>query len=190
MRHEPKRGGIRQSDAIACQGEIHAGSPGKPRKGIDPADIREEADADLGHREQVAPAAGPIATVERHADAAAHHDPVDQRDIRLRVAMDQRIELVFLTPEGQRLVALSRQAEIVEAADVAAGAEGLLAGSRDHHPRAGRIPAQASSARRMARTIPSVRAFRAFGRFMVMIPAAPASRRSPRRPPSPCSRQR
>jgi hypothetical protein len=70
--------------------------------------------------------------VHRDADAAAHHDAVDERHIGLRVALDERVERVFLAPELHRAVDAAGLAEIVERADVAAGRECPLAGCGDH----------------------------------------------------------
>ena len=77
--------------------------------------------------------------VHRHADAAAHDDAVDQRDIRLAVVLDRRVERIFVAPELQRLVVAAGLAEIVEMADIAAGREGALAGGLDHDARDRRV---------------------------------------------------
>ncbi len=71
-------------------------------------DIREEADADLGHREEVAVARNAVAAMQGDADAAAHDDAVDQRDIGLRIALDAGVEDVFLAPEGEHFVMAAR----------------------------------------------------------------------------------
>ena len=41
----------------------------------------------------------PIRCMHRHADAAAHADAIDQRDIRLRIGRDHQVERVFLGEE-------------------------------------------------------------------------------------------
>jgi hypothetical protein len=97
------------------------------------ADIREKADADFRHGELEAVAGNPVRAMHRHPDAAAHHQSVDQRDIGLAKILDRNIERIFVAPELQRLAVPPGLAEIVERANVAAGREGALAGSLDHH---------------------------------------------------------
>ena len=57
---------------------------GQARQRVGRADVGEEADADLGHGEKVAIAGDAVAAVQRDADAAAHDDAVDERDVGLR----------------------------------------------------------------------------------------------------------
>ena len=77
--------------------------------------------------------------VHRNADATAHHDAIDQRDIGLAEILDRHIERIFVAPELQRLVAPAGLAEIVEMTNVAAGRKCTLAGGLNRHPRDGRI---------------------------------------------------
>ena len=74
----------------------------------------------------------------------------------------------------QRLFLLPGLAEIVERADIAAGAKSALAIGGDDHPRH-RVVVRPSVelASHSARTISWVMAFSAFGRLSVTIPAAP-----------------
>ena len=72
-------------------------------------------------------------------DAAAHDQPVDQRDVGLAEILDRHVERIFVAPELQRLVVAAGLAEIVERADVAAGRECALAGGLDHHARDRRV---------------------------------------------------
>ena len=98
------------------------------------ADIGEEADGRLGHGEQELLARDRVRAVHREADAAAHVDAVDQRDPRLGVAVDAAVDDVLVAEEiaAQRarrdLAALA-----IEVGDVAAGAEGAVAGAAQHH---------------------------------------------------------
>ena len=114
---------------VAGEREIGAGRAGQARQRIGRADVGEEADADLGHGELVAVAGDPMAAVKRDPDAAAHDDAVDEGHIGLRIALDADVQRVFVAPEAQRLLVTAGLAEIVEVADVAAGAEGALAGA-------------------------------------------------------------
>ena len=57
---------------------------------------------------------------------------VDERDIGLGVALDQRVEHVFLAIEGEK-ARIARPAPVVQSADVAAGAEGAFAGRADEN---------------------------------------------------------
>ena len=97
--------------------------PGRP-------DIGKEADADLGHREAEPVAGHAVRAVHRDADAAAHDDAVDERDVGLAIALDAGIERVFVAEIGERLVIASGAPEIVERAQVAARREGALAARR------------------------------------------------------------
>ena len=77
--------------------------------------------------------------VHRNADAAAHDDAVDQRDVGLAIVLDAGVERIFVAPERQRLVVLAGLAEIVERADIAAGRERPAARRRDDDARDRRI---------------------------------------------------
>ena len=72
--------------------------------------------------------------VHRKPDAAAHRDAVDQGDDRFGIGLDPPVELIFLAPERQLSVMIAGAAEIVEAADVSAGAKGALARPEDNDP--------------------------------------------------------
>ena len=67
------------------------------------------------------------------ADAAAHHDAVDRRDIGLGIALDAPVQPIFLAPEGELGVMVAGPAVLVEAPDVPARAEGAPPGPTDHH---------------------------------------------------------
>ena len=97
-------------------GERAEGSGLARQAGQEPggAHIREEADADLGHGELEPVARDPVRAVDRNADAAAHDDAVDQGDIGFRVALDRRIQGVFVAPEIERLLVAAGAAEIIE----------------------------------------------------------------------------
>ncbi len=72
--------------------------------------------------------------VHRDADAAAHADAVDQRDIGLGIGRDHQVQRVFLArrmPRARRCSPSS--SHLAHRADVAAGAEGAVAGALDHH---------------------------------------------------------
>jgi len=71
------------------------------------ADIGKQPDPGFRHRQQGALGGDPVGPVHRNAGAAAHRDPVDDREIGLREAMDMPDDLVFLAKEdgGQLAVA-------------------------------------------------------------------------------------
>src|SRR5690606_15277132 len=58
--------------------------------------------------------------------AATQHEAVHQRQDRFGIGVDQLIQRVLLAEEGH-VHAVAGQVAVVQAADVAAGAEGLLA---------------------------------------------------------------
>ena len=86
------------------------------------ADVGKEADADLGHRKHGVFGQHPVRAMEGNADAAAHHDAVDQRDIGLRVGVDVGVEAIFVGEEidGRR----AAPAGLVDGEDIAAGGKG------------------------------------------------------------------
>src|SRR4029077_658680 len=69
--------------------------------------------------------------MDRDADAAAHHNAVDQRDVGLGETLDVSVERIFVAPERQHLGLTPGAAEFVERAYVAAGREGPLPRRRD-----------------------------------------------------------
>ena len=62
-----------------------AGCPGQQKR---PADVRDEADADLGHRDLRGVGHHSGVCVSTDADAPAHHDAVHQRHVRLAEPAD------------------------------------------------------------------------------------------------------
>src|SRR5579872_1552611 len=83
--------------------------------------VGEKSNTDFRHGELEIVTGNAMRTVHRYADAAAHHDTVDQGNVRLAVTLDQRVERIFVAPELQRFILFARLAEIVERADVTAG---------------------------------------------------------------------
>ena len=98
-------------------------------------DIGEEADAGLRHREKCALGGDAVAAVDRYAGAAAHRDPVDDREIRFGEAMNPPDQLVFFTKKdrGQVRVAADPAPRLIDRAHIAAGAECPVAGAADDH---------------------------------------------------------
>ena len=90
----------------------------------------------------------PMRRVHHEPDAAAHRDAVDQDDDRFGIGLDPPVELIFLAPERQLGVMIAGAAEIVQAADVAAGAKGALARREDDDPIDGAVALPFSRARR------------------------------------------
>ena len=124
---QPEREGVAGARPGPRHRQIDARAMGKPRQQIARADIGKEPDADLGHGEGEAFPSDQMRAMRRNADAAAHDNAVDQRDIGLGIALDAAVEQIFLAPEGQLRGMIARPALIVEKADVAAGAEGAPA---------------------------------------------------------------
>ncbi len=84
------------------QAEIGAELAGQARQEERGADIGEEADRRLRHGERGVFGGDAIRRMHRHADAAAHADAVDQRDVRLRIGRDRQVQRVFLAEELSR----------------------------------------------------------------------------------------
>ena len=86
-------------DPRAGQAEIGAESAGQPRQEERCADVREEADRGLRHGEHRVLAGDTVGAVDRYADAAAHADAVNQRDIGFWEGRRSAVERVFLGEE-------------------------------------------------------------------------------------------
>ena len=110
------------ADAVSGQAEIHAEAAAEVGQQMAAADVGEKADADFRHGEYGVFGQHPVRAVEGDADAAAHDDAVDQRDIGLRVGAIVGIEAVFVGEEIDRRRAAP--AGLVDVQDVAAGGEG------------------------------------------------------------------
>ncbi len=129
------------------QGEMGAQLTGGQRQQIGAADVRHEADPGLRHRHLRALGDDPDAAVRRHAHAAAHHDAVHDRHVRLGIAGDPGVEPVLVAPErGRRLPA--RTGVLVDGPDVAARAQAALPGPGEHDGRHLRIALPAVESRR------------------------------------------
>ncbi len=119
-------------EARAGQGHELADSTGQARQIPAAADIGEQADAGLGHGERRVLGRDAEVARQRNADAAAHRDPVHDRDRRLGISEEQVVEAVFGEEEalgvGRVLVAAAREHD-----DVAAGAEAAALGMVDDH---------------------------------------------------------
>ena len=115
--------------------------------------------------------------VHRHADAAAHADAVDQRDIGLRIGRDQQVERVFLAEER-----LDRRCGRRTAGRRAA--RGCRRRRRTRGRRRPRSPRHGHAGRRASPAAPAVSAriicrssaFSACGRLSRMRPTRPSRR--------------
>src|SRR5271154_440604 len=111
---------------------------GKPWQQPGRPDIGEETDADLRHREYASLARHAMRSVQPVPDSAAHDEPIDQCDIRLRKPLDALVEDIFLAPEGQLRRMVAGSTLLVELADVAPRAKRTTAGG-DDDARNGRV---------------------------------------------------
>ena len=123
MGREPQIERVRRADARPGEAEIEPRLAAQPRQEPGRADVREEPDPGLRHREQGALRHDAMRAVDRDADSAAHHHAVDQRDIGLGIAENQRVEPVLLGVEDHGEAALRIRPPVVEQADVAARTE-------------------------------------------------------------------
>src|SRR6478672_5040898 len=116
---------------LAGQAEIGTDFARRARQQESAADIREEAEADLGHREPGPFSDDAMAGVRGKPDAAAHHDAVHERDIGFWKFGDPGVEDVLLAPQNFAEITLHLRA-FPERADIAAGAEAAFAGAFQH----------------------------------------------------------
>ena len=96
MRGRAGRDAIGGSEPLAGQRQIRADLARHARQHPGRADIRKKPDADFRHGELISVAGDAMRAVDRNANAAAHDDAVDQRDIGLRIALDEGVERIFL----------------------------------------------------------------------------------------------
>src|SRR5690606_32115656 len=89
------------------------------------ADVRDEADCSLRHRELTALGDDAVATMPRKADAAAHNDAVHEGYVGLRIAPDVGVKAILVGPELAGKAGAFRST-VINGADVAAGAEPLV----------------------------------------------------------------
>ena len=107
-------------------------SPGAPREQLGGADVGNEPDRHLRHAQLRPLGDDAVGAVRRDTDAAAQHDAVHDRDVRLRVARDARVEDVLVAPEvARRSVPSPPVTSSVDRDDVAASAEPTLPGTGD-----------------------------------------------------------
>ena len=94
--------------------------PAQPRQVTPAADVGEDADGGLRHRQHRPLGGDAVAAGQSNADAAAHGDAVHEGDARLGVGIFEVVEPVFVEEEGacRRFVPLD---VLADADDVAAG---------------------------------------------------------------------
>ena len=128
---EAHRDGVARGERRARQRGVVAEQPGRARQDVGAADIGDEADTHLGHRHLRGVGDDADAAVRADADAAAHHDAVHQRDVRLRVPRDVGVHPVLVPPERAGLAVVAAGA-VVDLDDVAARAQAALARAGQH----------------------------------------------------------
>ena len=133
MGRDPERRSVSSVEPLAGQREIGAGLARHAREEPGRAHVREEANPGLRHGEAETIAGDTMRAVNRDADAAAHHHPVDDRDDWLAIALDRGHEAVFVAPERQRLVEAPGAAKIIQRTQIAAGTKSAVAGSGHDH---------------------------------------------------------
>ena len=123
--------GVRRFQARARQAHPHARLARQPRQEIGAADIGIKTDARLRHGQHRAVPGHPVIAMHGNADAAAHNNAVDHRDIGLGVTLDQLVETIFVAPEfiGALVPGL---AAFIKQADIAARAEAAIPGAVHH----------------------------------------------------------
>jgi hypothetical protein len=104
MRGEPGVHRVGAGRAQAGQAQIDAELAGQPRQEERAADVGEEADRGFRHGEHRVLGRDAVRAVHGHADAAAHADAVDQRDIWLGVGRDQQVEAYSSRKNASTLV--------------------------------------------------------------------------------------
>ena len=132
VRGEAERAAIGAVEPRTGQRDIFAKVAGEAREIPAAADIGEQADPGLGHREARILGGDAEFGGHRYADPAAHRDPVHERDHRLGIGEQCVVELIFNTEEiasGRAVTCAAGR----DHADVAAGAEAAPLGMVDHY---------------------------------------------------------
>ncbi len=91
--------GVAGAERRARQRGVKAEQPGRTRQDEGAADVGNEPDTHFGHRHFRGVGDDADAAVRADADAAAHHDAVHQRDVRLRIAAIWAFITVLVVPE-------------------------------------------------------------------------------------------
>lgn len=122
---------IRRLETCARQRQIHADLARAPWQKMASANIGKQADAGFRHGEHSALVRYPMAAMHRHADAAAHHNAMDQCDIRLWKMPYRCVQDVFITIKRQRIrrTGLPR---FIKRANITACTKGPLACTTDN----------------------------------------------------------
>ncbi len=110
--------------------QIHPGHSRHSRKKPAAADVWKETDAGFGHRKAQTFACDPVGSIKADADAAAHHDPVDQGKMGFAQALKRPIMLVFVGVVAVGLFGIA-PGPIVDCTNVATRGEGFAL--RFHH---------------------------------------------------------
>ena len=130
MGGEPGGDHVAPPDPRRRQGEIKAEFPRQARQEPAAADIGKEADAGLGHREHRLFRHDPVRAVKGDADAAAHRNAVDQRDIGFGETRNRRVQPVLV---GEEVVGrFAALAGFVYVEDIASCREGPALCLDDH----------------------------------------------------------
>ncbi len=119
------------ADLGAGQGQVRAQFAGDECEQVRTADVRDESDAGLRHRDAGAFGDDTRVRMSRHPDASAHHEAVHQGDVRLGVTGDPSVEPVLVAPEGGCGGAVTGRHVVVDGADVAARAQAARTGPAD-----------------------------------------------------------
>ena len=135
MRREAAIERVGRAEPRPGQSEIPPDMAGAQIQKARGADIGEQADPGLRHRQQRLLGRDPVGAVDRNPGPAAHRDAVDDREIRFRIAMDAADQLVFFPEKHRGQIAIAGNAApgLVDRAHVAAGAERALAGAAHQH---------------------------------------------------------
>ena len=131
--------GVGSGKRRSGQRGVQAQRTGRPGQQIRPADVRDEPDADFGHRDLRGVGHHPGVRVRTDADTAAHHDAVHQRHEGFGEPADLAVEQILVAPEPPRLDPVLSGA-VIDRHHVAAGAQSAFPGSGQHH-RAHRVVA-------------------------------------------------
>ena len=88
---------------FARQRQIGPEFAGTSRQEVAPANIGKQPNSGFRHRKDHRLACHPMAAVHRHADAATHHNAMQQRDRGLAKVLDSRVQPILIAIELERI---------------------------------------------------------------------------------------
>ena len=132
---EPCQDRVAGFHAKTGHAQIFAQPPGRARQQERAAHVRDQPDPAFRHGHAAGFPHDPVAGMASKADAAAHGEPLHEAGHGLGKVEQRLVDGVFRAPEVARGLIVASHHRVVDARDIAARAEGLVAFGVDHQHR-------------------------------------------------------